>query len=312
MGLLNCPSCKANSILIDKIKVKDLVKLYKKKYQIDINNQFKGIETINYLECKECGLRYFDPIVSGDDTFYKSLQEEDWYYLHDDKTEYNFAKQLISNNDKVLDVGSGRGVFRQYIDSEYYQGLDFSTKAIELAKEDGINVLPTPIQDHADEHISFYDVVVLFQLIEHISDVEGFIKASVKCLKPGGKIIIATPDNDGFIKSAVNCALNLPPHHILHWNEKSLSSLANRFNLEVETVYREPVVHVHQSWWYTTIINSYIHKLLGLKIHLVNMSFFSWFLHGCSHVLGWGLKLFSIHKKGKGQSIIIVYKKGNA
>lgn len=306
---LRCPSCNCESIVIDRVDVDLLSRLYWKKYNVDVVPVFEGIKFLNYLQCEKCGLKYFAPIVTGDDPFYGALEKEDWYYLHDDKFEYTYAKQFINENDKVLDVGSGRGVFSKYIKCGFYQGLDFSSKAIELAKQDGVNVLPTPIQEHCLEKTGFYDVVVLFQVIEHISDVNTFVGSAIKCLRPGGHLIIATPNNDGFVKDAVNCCLNLPPHHVLHWNEKSLVALADNYALEVIDICKEPVAQIHKSWWYTTVVNAYIHKILHRKIHLVDLRFTSWFLHGLSHVIGKLCQLFNWHKSGDGQSIIVVYKK---
>lgn len=307
--LSKCPLCQGSLKCLDSLSVKDLSLLYLKKYNMNIKMLFGDALSLTYVQCKNCGLKFFNPIVTGDDEFYGLLEKENWYYLHDDKFEYIYSKRYINEKSNVLDVGSGRGVFSQYIHCGFYQGLDFSSKAIELAELDGTNVLSTSIEKHCVDKPEYYDVVVLFQVIEHVSDVESFIESSVKSLKPGGRLIIATPNNDGFMKDALNCDLNLPPHHVLHWNEQSLTVLADKFHMTIEDVCKEPVANIHKHWWYTTIINAYIHKFLHRKFHLVDLRFSSWFFHGLSHVIGWGLQLLNLHKRGSGQSIIMVYKK---
>jgi 2-polyprenyl-3-methyl-5-hydroxy-6-metoxy-1,4-benzoquinol methylase len=309
MEYLLCPLCGESPRYIDKVSTSKIAKLYKERYNYDVTYLFKETKELHYLQCMKCGLRYFDPIITGDDDFYKRLQEEPWYYLHDDKSEYSFAARYIKKDDNVLDIGSGRGVFKQYIDCNFYQGLDFSSKAIELAKLDGVNVQAIPIQEHCLEKKCFYDVIVLFQIIEHIQDVDIFIESSIKALKENGYLIIATPDNDGFIKDVSNFYLNLPPHHVLHWNEQSLAFIAAKYNLNIEAIYREPVAEIHKEWWHITIINKHINKFLRRKKLIVDLRLLSWFIHAGAVIVGKVAKLMSLHKKATGQSIIMVYKK---
>jgi 2-polyprenyl-3-methyl-5-hydroxy-6-metoxy-1,4-benzoquinol methylase len=309
MKHLPCPLCGEYPKYIDKVAVQEISKLYERKYEYDISPLFEDTQELHYLQCVKCGLKYFDPIVTGDDNFYRQLQNEPWYYLHADKFEYIFSAKYVKRNDKVLDIGSGRGVFKQYIDCDYYQGLDFSSKAVELAKSDRTNVQSISIQEHCIEKSAFYDVIVLFQIIEHIQDVDTFIKSSIKALKENGYLIIATPDNDGFIKDVANFYLNLPPHHVLHWNEEALIFIAQKYNLSIEIIYKEPVSSIHKKWWYTTMINKYINKFLHRRKHIVDLGLLSWFIHAGAVILGEIVKFGGFHKKATGQSIIVVYKK---
>jgi len=57
----------------------------------------------------------------------------------------------------------------------YYQRLDLSSKAVDLAKKDKINVLPIPIEEFSLENKEGFDVVSIFQVIEHISSLDIFV-----------------------------------------------------------------------------------------------------------------------------------------
>ena len=305
----NCPLCHKDIVVVEEIETKELTRIYKNTYKKDFNYIWNSEKYIKYCHCSNCDLKFFHPAITGDDEFYRVLQNDDWYYLHEDKSEYTFSQQFISDKDKVLDIGAGRGVFSKYTNCNYYQGLDFSSKAIELANNDGVNVKPIPVEDHCQEKPEFYDVVVAFQLIEHISNADSFIDATVKCLKPGGYLIIATPDNDGFIKNVSNSCLNLPPHHVLHWNEESLSHIAKIFNLEVECVYREPLSSIHKVWWYNTDTSSSICKLFNKKIRMIDNSLSFRIIRGFSRIISKLIIPFGKHKKEYGQTIIMVYRK---
>lgn len=48
------------------------------------------------------------------------------------------------------------------------------------------------IQGFAANNEEKYDAVVASEVLEHVTDKKGVIKASTQCLKPGGSIIITT------------------------------------------------------------------------------------------------------------------------
>lgn len=307
---MSCPSCKSNKIKILETFDIDLIKRHYLETGLDVSYLFKNINTLDFIECCDCNLKFFNPVVLGDDKFYEHLQQEDWYFLHEDKTEYEFSTKYIKPNDKLLDVGSGRGVFKKYIDCEFYQGLELSTKAIALARQDGVNVIPELTEKHCEDKKGFYDVVVLFQVLEHIEDIKSFITSALKCLKKGGKLIIAVPNNDAFIKTHINYFLNLPPHHQLHWNENSLLKLAYIYNLKVVEIFKEKVTNVHKNFYYKTLKTNILMKLTGHNNSIcTNLPQLNILYRIFAEVIRRLLQCLSFHKYADGQTIIVVYEK---
>ena len=306
-----CPLC-GNIIKsrIESVRTIDISNLYRRVYKKDIGYIWKSVERLEYVLCQKCGLRFFDPIISGDDDFYNILLKDEWYYLHEGKTEYDYSRKFIEEDDRVLDIGAGRGAFRHYLsEKNYYQGLDLSSKAIELAKKDGANVLPIPIEEFSEENKERFDVVSIFQVIEHISSLDKFMCSAIDCIVKGGLLIVATPDNDGFIKYLSNFCLNLPPYHTLHWNERSLRSMAEKYNLEVLDIYREPVSSVHRQWWYNTMSTTYLNRLLRRDFRMIDYRFTYKIVRLAAKILAQFYKLSGEHKKSFGQSIIMVCRK---
>jgi hypothetical protein len=80
MEQLDCPFCKGKSSFIERVKVSNLVQIYQKYLQINISHLFMNMEYIDYLECSKCGLKYFNPLVTGDDILYRDLESKDNYY----------------------------------------------------------------------------------------------------------------------------------------------------------------------------------------------------------------------------------------
>jgi 2-polyprenyl-3-methyl-5-hydroxy-6-metoxy-1,4-benzoquinol methylase len=304
-----CNSCNDNAPK-EEIKKTDIVKLYKKAFDLDVTYLIKNDFT--YIKCRNCDLGYFYPAYMGDDYFYSSLNKQEWYYLHEDKTEFEFSKKHIDSTMSVLDIGSGRGVFSKYIDCKEYVGLELSENAIDLARKDGVNVLNQSIENYSNNN-KIFDVVVSFQVLEHIFNFDSFLSSTLKILKNNGTLIIAVPNSDSFIKYSTNNILDLPPHHVLRWNKNSLKYLAKRYNLNVVEVFKENITNIHKKYFYTVIIRKTILGLFGIKTKLVDSSKVFKIINITSKIISIllyrFLTLFQLHHKNDGQTIIIVFKK---
>lgn len=272
-----CPLCSSNSTTkIETINREQIIYLYKKDFGIDVSYLLKNAD-LDYYECSSCKLRFFYPLIVGDEKFYNALQRVcDWYYM-DTKEEYIYVKNYIKPDDKVLEVGCGKGYFFKHISTKtkYYIGLELNKKAKETAESNGIKVENITVEDYSKKYPETFDVVVSFQVLEHVSDPKGFIEAKIKLLKKGGLLIIAVPSEDSFIRYAANVTLNLPPHHVTRWSDETLKKIAEIYNLKMIDLYHEKVQEGHKVWFITTVLNSLFippHRLidLSLKWKLIN------------------------------------------
>jgi len=121
------------------------------------------------------------------------------YLIH--KVTYEYAKNYITQK-KVLDYGCGSGYGTALISSGCLEvtGVDISEEAITYAKAhyNAPNLLYLKIEPAEDAPLPFpdssFDVVLSFQVIEHIQDVSAYLQEIRRVLVPGGQAIIATPD----------------------------------------------------------------------------------------------------------------------
>lgn len=102
---------------------------------------------------------------------------------------------------KLLDVGCGAGISCELFAKLKMDvtGVDPSFKLIEAAKEhlavyDDLKVsyICDTVEKHCINNKETYDVVVMFDVAEHVADLKSLLKASIETLKPGGSIFIAT------------------------------------------------------------------------------------------------------------------------
>jgi 2-polyprenyl-3-methyl-5-hydroxy-6-metoxy-1,4-benzoquinol methylase len=277
------------------------IELYKTSINIDVARFFKNCDRVAYVKCLDTGYKFFSPTtIFGDDLFYEELQTFDWYY-HQEKWEFNETLKYIKSKDKVLEIGAGNGAFLNKLknDKTLIDALEFNKLAISSLKSQGYNVYNQTIEDFSNIKENYYDAVVLFQVLEHIPDVQSFLNAAIKSLKKGGKLIISVPNNDAFImRLDFNLCLNFPPHHQGHWDKKVFVNLQKHFHFKFKEITYEPLDEDFYSRFYR-VIAIYIRKRFGILGKIMDK-----LIYPLSNKI---VRLFS--SKIKGLSLVVCYEK---
>jgi SAM-dependent methyltransferase len=268
-----CPLCdERSSLTISKhFSVRDIIKIYKIAFRVDTSSEFGNAKEVGLYLCGRCGLRFFYPRIVGSSGFYKALSKQNWYYPVQ-KDEYSYAAKWINPKDKVLDVGCGAAHFSKLLTTGSYHGLELSDVALDPALAS--KVFREPIESYAEKHGDEYDVVCAFQVLEHVDQVYDFAEACIKCLRKGGLLIISVPSSDSFLSLEKNSVLNMPPHHVNHFTENSLSYLSHLFPITVQEIYHEKLQEEHLVNYFVTTLNV---AVLGTeKLLYPSRLFFLW------------------------------------
>jgi 2-polyprenyl-3-methyl-5-hydroxy-6-metoxy-1,4-benzoquinol methylase len=306
-----CPLCGNRQVReLEKINTKQLVKMYSQGFQVSILAEFAGCPEVSLNRCEVCDLIFYTPMITGSEDFYRQLQKFDWYYM-DDKNEYDYAKNFIRASDDVLEIGCGKGVFSKKIAFHSYLGLEFSPEAIAGAKESGLCVLNESIERHAQKNANKYDVVFAFQVLEHIADIESFIKSCLACLKPDGILIFSVPSSDSFGKYAVNSILEMPPHHVTRWSDRALQNIGTYYHLDVVDIWHEPLQPAHKLFYAQTVFVNAFFRFFKISRKSIAVGLLTQSLIRASGVLA---RIFSYGMDGpeflpKGISVTAIYKK---
>jgi len=310
---MKCLLCNSEETeILEHINKKDIIKIWK-AINIDVTAELKTKSIIKY-KCENCNLIFFDPINAGQDIFYSSIGRSDWYYQHSGKTEYSIANNYIFDDAKVLDIGSGRGELYVNVSKSknfYYTGIELSSKAVDQAKKSNINVIKEDLSVHALNHIEEYDVICLFQVLEHLTELLLFIANVKLCLKRGGLFLIAVPNNKSYLQYTSNNILNLPPHHTILWDKLTLQKLGKHFDFELIEIIEENIQQIHLETKNHVYIVKKIYDFLGLKYKSIKIGLLFYII---SKITTFALK-FSYFKKivnnkyTLGHSIILVLKK---
>lgn len=204
-----------------------IVDQWKRIYNYDLRYLFENIDTLGLFQCIDTGYAFYYPAVMGDAAFYEHYHKKRWHHLLW-KWEHEQAAGFVSDNMSILEIGCAEGHFLEKLQTLYSLecvGLEMNPAAIEKAQEKGLNVHNEALEEHAQQNRNKYDMLCSFQVLEHIADVHSFIEQALCCLKTNGKLIISVPNNDSFI-SETDQLLNMPPHHVGLWDQKSLRSIA--------------------------------------------------------------------------------------
>ncbi len=238
---------------IEKIKA-----LYIKETKVDVSRFFEDLKVIELYQCNDTGYRFYYPFsIFGDNKFYQDLNELNNWYYQDNRWEHPLALSLLNPSDKILEIGSGDGFFIKLCKKNNITditGLELNTVAAAKATQEGNTIYNETIQDYSVQHAGEYDVVCNFQVLEHIVDIKSFIEASLKVLKPGGKMIIAVPNNNPYLFEFDDYhTLNLPPHHAGLWNKAVFKNIENTFSIKNTHSFTEPLGEMKH--WFAVKIN---------------------------------------------------------
>jgi 2-polyprenyl-3-methyl-5-hydroxy-6-metoxy-1,4-benzoquinol methylase len=126
----------------------------------------------------------------------------------------------------LLDVGCGAGFFLKSAERDGWRvsGIEVMPHGAEFARTRlGLDVVSTPIED-ANLSPAAFDVIVMFDVIEHLADPVGVVGRLGSLLRPGGWLAIITPNIGSLTHAMLGglwCVLN-PSEHLHYFSEASL------------------------------------------------------------------------------------------
>ena len=170
----------------------------------DLNRKLSD-EVFSYHHCTNCGLIFLYPHPADLGKYYPQDYYGNTRTLKDLEPEYPFNRYKVDivrqfvQAGRLLEVGPSRGTFA-YLAKE----SGFEVSVIERDEEccrflratAGIEALPSTDPTAAIRQQEPCDVIALWQVIEHLNDPWDFIRAAASKLKPGGILVLATPNPD--------------------------------------------------------------------------------------------------------------------
>lgn len=204
------------------------------------------------VECGACGLVFAAPLANDerqadyDETYYRSGIYAD--YLEDRAAIRKNAVRTLSELEKLvsgrslLDVGCAAGFFLEAARDRGWsvRGLDISSYASEYARAElRLDVEAGSIESERDATDSF-DVVTLWDTIEHLRRPDLALINIRRLLKPGGMLALSTGDYGCLLRRLMGRRWRLftDPTHNFFFDEASLKRLLRQAGFETVRITR--------------------------------------------------------------------------
>jgi len=197
--------------------------------------------------CVECGLFFQWPTPSADalGQYYRGEYRKDLgsrlAYKRFDRGMYEAERRFrqLPQTLNALEIGSGAGSFIYYATNDSPRKIDITGIEPDEASRSfleqnygiylyrGLGTLP------AGEK---YDMIVMFHVLEHLSDPVGFLERLKYRLKPCGKIVVEVPNADDIMlrKDSYRKEYFYQKAHLWYFTSDTLQKVFQKAGLQVE------------------------------------------------------------------------------
>ena len=135
----------------------------------------------------------------------------------------------------LLEVGCASGGFLQEARLYYQvQGIDVSEFAVRAARAKGLDVSCGHLET-AGTLRPTYDVIVMFDTIEHLADPLSTLRAVHEHLRPSGSLFITTGDSRSILARLMRSRWRLmtPPQHLWFFDNRNIALMLERIGFAV-------------------------------------------------------------------------------
>jgi len=185
---------------------------------------------------------YFEGDPTLDGGYGKYAEQAGWRLEKASRQLNEICQTTGLTTGRALDVGSGYGYFRRALDIAGWEhdGIEISKHARQIAKKlynyDTFDVSLSEYSHIATDNRRF-DLITLWDVIEHIADPISFLQDAVTYLRPGGVLAIKTPN--------INCPEaemfgshyhSLKREHLVYLSDKSLQTITGLADLSTHSI----------------------------------------------------------------------------
>jgi len=186
------------------------------------------------VRCNRCGLLFYRPQPSAAEA--AALYSADYFAREYPDTSSEEQRRLAHarlqriesevGTGRLLDVGCGRGYFLQVARQRGWDavGLDVAPSTTrEAAAVSGATVLQGTLRTRRPADMPAFDVLTLWDVLEHLVDPVGDLVGAGQWLRPGGLIIIQTQNANGVTAAWMRERWEqFVPYHLVHFSPRSL------------------------------------------------------------------------------------------
>ena len=194
------------------------------------------------VACLRCGLAYADPRPSAAEILGRYSRVEDPLYLEELEGRRLTFERHLQGLERfrrppgcLLDVGACTGALVEVASRRGWQalGLEPSAWAVSQAVARGLRVQQGALESHSLPEEA-WDVVTLWDVIEHLPDPALALSRSFRLLRPGGLLVVHTMDADSVLARLAGPRWPwLMEMHLYYYSRRTLAAALRRAGFEV-------------------------------------------------------------------------------
>ncbi|MDR3220970.1 MAG: class I SAM-dependent methyltransferase, partial [Candidatus Accumulibacter sp.] len=151
--------------------------------------------------------------------YFKTLYQDTMSRAY--STAYQHIVASLSVDSAVLDCGANNGWTFDLIakmcdlSSHQYTGIEWSAPAVEDGQRRGLNITKGDLNNGIPHESETYSCVYALSVLEHLLNPCGFLKDCHRVLRPGGCLVLLTPNISTYFTAALILAGKMPssgPH----------------------------------------------------------------------------------------------------
>jgi ubiquinone/menaquinone biosynthesis C-methylase UbiE len=225
---------------------------YNQEKHDDLKEKFKssGDETLidQVVKCKSCGLIYVNPRIKSDLIIDGYSEGEDSAFASQAKgREITFGRNLsilesylkknkLNYPGKILDIGTANGSFLYVAKKKGWEvfGVEPNKWLCDWAKKNyDIEIKPGILSDYRFED-EFFDVVCLWDVLEHVPDPTAVLTECKRILKKGGVIVVNYPDIGSLPSKIMRRKwVFLLSVHLYYFTSQTIGKMLNKTGFDV-------------------------------------------------------------------------------
>jgi len=195
--------------------------------------------------CKNCEIIFSEFCDVKFENNYIDVLDHLYIDQIDNKKKYfkNIIKKvsnIINKNDDVMEIGSYYGAFGSEIINHVnsYTGLELSTHASKYSKDKfNLNVVNESIYKYFENNEKKFDIIFMFDVLEHLDDPNAILNLCSKNLKKDGRLICSTMNMDSiFAKVTGRYYPWIIPMHKFYFSNNSVKKFLNKNNLDLKEI----------------------------------------------------------------------------
>jgi SAM-dependent methyltransferase len=228
-------------------------------------------ETFQVRRCAYCGLAFTYPQPVSMDRFYPSrYRRYSWFvqaileFLY--RRRVRSWVQGLGSSGRALEVGCGAGWMLCALRQQGWKVVGNERTFQGAVCASSMNNLPVFVGGLAALKLEpRFDLIILFQVLEHLSDPLETLQQCAMLLKPGGSLVVAVPNLDSWqARLAGPSWYHLDvPRHLFHFSTRSLSTILELVGLTIHRIRFSSLEHDPYGW-----AQSFL-NLLGFRQNLL-------------------------------------------